>query len=552
MSEENAIAIHPGMSLRAKLNTLTVLAVVSLCVLFAVLLSNEREQLLSDRREKVRNLIEVAYTTVAHFEQQAKDGKLSVAAAQTLAKEAVRNMRYGEADYYWINDLQSVVVMHPIKPELEAQDLSQFKDKNGKRIFAEFAAMAKDHGAGYVEYVWPKVGFDTEVPKISYVKGFKPWGWVIGTGIYVDDVDALFRQNALKFLAWGLSIGGLIAVSLALVGRNVRKTLGGDPQDTLAVTRRIAAGDLTGEVKCQPEDTDSVLAGVRTMQLTLRQIIEDIAEGAQQLSSASQQLLYASEEVAKRSEQQSEYASSMAAAVEEMTVSIDHVAENARDAHAISVQSGEQATQGARIIQNTASEMSSMAAAVHSSSRVIAALEVKSAQITTIVKTIREIAEQTNLLALNAAIEAARAGEQGRGFAVVADEVRKLAERTGQSTGEISAMVEEIQIGTRAAVSGMESNVSQANAGVELAGRADAAISEIRDGALRVMQMVNSISDSIREQSAVSSDIARNVEQTARMSEETASAVHSTAGSAAHLQQLAAKLQESISRFKLS
>src|ERR1035437_4601970 len=480
---------NQGMSLRTKLRGLTSVTVLGLCVLFAVLLTNERAQLLSDRQEKVRNLVEVAHATVSYYENQAKDGKIGVDEAKKLAIAAVRAMRYNESDYFWINDLNAVIIMHPIKPELDGKDLSDFKDKNGKRVFTEFSNMVKAKGAGYVDYVWPKPGFKEEVPKISYVKGSEAWGWVIGSGIYIDDVDALFRTNALKFLAWGLLIGGFIAVSLALVGRNVIKTIGGDPQDALKVTQRIAAGDLTSDVSCAASDTSSVLAGMKMMQQTLRRMIEEIGLGAEQLSTASDQLLIASEEVASRSLQQSESAASMAAAVEEMTVSIDQVAVNAREAHNISVQSGDLSNKGTLVIQNAATEMNKIAEAVQSSSGIIEDLGRQSDQINSIVKTIREIADQTNLLALNAAIEAARAGEQGRGFAVVADEVRKLAERTSRSTTEIAGMVEKIQNGTRNAVSSMETGVKQAGNGVELAGQAGASITEIRDGALRVMHV---------------------------------------------------------------
>ena len=545
------MSIANKMSLRARLNGLTVITIVGLCLLATVILLGERNQLLNDRKEKIRNLVEVAQTTVTLYEKQAKDGKISVEDAKKLAIEAVRNMRYDKSEYFWINDPKAVIVMHPIKPELDGKDLSEFKDKNGKRIFSEFSLMVKTNGAGFVDYVWPKPGFKEEVPKISYVKGSEDWGWVIGSGIYTDDVDAIFRVTALKLIGWILLIGGFIAVSLMLVSRSVIRTIGGDPNEASQITRRIAAGDLTTDVVCAAGDTTSVLAGMNSMQQTLRQMIADIVQGAEQLSTASEQLLHASEEVAQRSAQQSESASSMAAAVEEMTVSIDQVADNAREAHGISVQAGDQAGKGTLVIQSAALEMNKIADAVRSSSVIIEDLEVKSDQITSIVKTIREIADQTNLLALNAAIEAARAGEQGRGFAVVADEVRKLAERTSRSTSEITAMVEKIQSGTRNAVSSMETGVNQATKGVELAGQAGTSIHEIRDGALRVVEVVNSISDSIREQGSVSSDIAKNIEHIARMSEESASAVKHSASAARHLQQLSAALLSAVSRFKL-
>jgi methyl-accepting chemotaxis protein len=317
------------------------------------------------------------------------------------------------------------------------------------------------------------------------------------------------------------------------------------------VTRRIAAGDLSTDVACAAGDTSSVLAGMRAMQQTLRQMIDEIVHGAGQLSTASEKLLVASDEVARRSRQQSESAASMAAAVEEMTVSIDQVADNAREAHGISVQAGDLSGTGSEIIQSAASEMHKISDAVQSSSAVIEDLGRQSNEITSIVNTIREIADQTNLLALNAAIEAARAGEQGRGFAVVADEVRKLAERTSRSTVEIAGMVETIQKGTRDAVAAMATGVEQAAKGVDLAGQAGTSIIEIREGALRVVQVVDNISESIREQGVVSNDIAKSIETVARMSEESAGAVQGTADAARHLQQLSSALHGSVSRFKL-
>jgi methyl-accepting chemotaxis protein len=539
------------MSLRSKLFGLTIATIVALCVLFAVVLSNEKSQLLADRQDKTRNVVEAATGVLEYFHKQEKAGKISREEAQAQAKEVLRGMRYDKVEYFWINDMHPVSVMHPIKPELEGKDQTGNIDKTGKALYVEFVKTVKASGGGFVDYYWTKPGSDAVVPKISYVKGFEPWGWVVGSGIYIDDIDAMFRQNAIKFLAWGLLIGGFIAFSLTLVSRNLIRTLGGDPLYASQITRRIAAGDLTTEVECAAGDTSSVLAGMKEMQQTLRTMINEIVRGAEQLSSASEQLLHASEDVAARSRQQSESASAMAAAVEEMTVSIDQVAENAREAHTISVHAGDLSSKGAKVIQNAATEMHNISEAVQSSSAIIEDLGRQSDQITSIVNTIKEIADQTNLLALNAAIEAARAGEQGRGFAVVADEVRKLAERTTLSTAEIAGMVGKIQNGTRNAVSSMETGVVQAGKGVDLASQAGTSITEIRDGSVRVMEVVNSISDSIREQGTVSSEIAKNIERIAQMSEESASAIQHTTDAARHLQQLSSGLHNSVSRFKL-
>ncbi len=540
-----------GMSLRTKLVGLTVATVIALCVLFAVVLSSEKSQLLADRQDKIRNVVEVATGVLENFHRLEKSGKLTREEAQAQAKETLRGLRYDKAEYFWINDMHPVSVMHPIKPELEGKDQTSNIDKTGKALYVEFVKTVKANGAGFVDYYWTKPGSDAVVPKISYVKGFEPWGWIVGSGIYIDDVDAIFHQNAMKFLVWGLLIGGFIAISLTLVSRNLIKTLGGDPQYASLITRRIAAGNLTAEVNCATGDTTSVLAGMKEMQQTLRMMIEEIVRGAEQLSSSSNDLLHASEEVVMRSRQQSESASSMAAAVEEMTVSIDQVSENAREAHNITVQASDLSKAGTKVIQSAATEMHKISDAVQSSSAIIEDLGRQSDQITSIVNTIKEIADQTNLLALNAAIEAARAGEQGRGFAVVADEVRKLAERTTLSTAEIAGMVSKIQNGTRSAVDSMQTGVQQASKGVDLASQAGASINEIHEGSTRVMDVVNSISDSIREQGTVSSEIAKNIERIAQMSEESANAVQHTTDAARHLQQLSTALHNSVSRFKL-
>jgi methyl-accepting chemotaxis protein len=241
----------------------------------------------------------------------------------------------------------------------------------------------------------------------------------------------------------------------------------------------------------------------------------------------------------------------MAAAVEEMTVSIDQVSEHAREAQSISQSSSELSTRGSDVILKVVEDMRGIAETVHESSAIIEGLGKQSDQIYSIVQAIKEIADQTNLLALNAAIEAARAGEQGRGFAVVADEVRKLAERTTRSTEEIAAMIQKIQGGTKQAVASMEVGVERVNQGVSLAGQAGDAIRQIQSGAQRVGVAVTDISAALKEQSIASSEIARHVEQVAQMSDENHTATQDNAQSALHLEELAMSLQGAVERFKV-
>ena len=529
---------------------MSISTLLALGALLTLVLIHSHDELLNDRKEKVRNLVEAAYSQIAYYGKLAESGAMPQADAQKLAMEALRTSRYDEKEYFWINDFHPKMVMHPIKPELQGQDLTNNKDAAGKQHFVEFVKVAKTEGAGFVDYRWSKPGQEKPLPKLSYVKGYTPWGWIIGTGIYMDDVDAKFQSQAIKLGLFGLGIGGFIALSLFLLSRNIIRTLGGEPDLASSITKRIASGNLNTPIECQPNDNDSLLANIRTMQETLRSMINTIVQNAEQVASSAQQLMRSSDDLSARSQRQSEAASSMAASVEEMAVSIDQVKENAAEAYGISERSANTSDNGAAIIHNAASEMSKISDTVQASSLIVEDLGYQSDQITSIVNTIKDIADQTNLLALNAAIEAARAGEQGRGFAVVADEVRKLADRTAHSTTEIAEMVSKIQTGTREAVGSMQASVTQVSSGVEMANQAGDSINEIRAGALRVSSVVNGISNAIAEQSIASNDIAAQLETIAQMSEESAIAVRHTSDAARHLQSLSESLRGTVAQFR--
>lgn len=308
-------------------------------------------------------------------------------------------------------------------------------------------------------------------------------------------------------------------------------------------TRRIAV-DTGDEVGQTAKSFNELMAA---LQQTLGQVLDSVGK----VSDAAQSLSAASGQVAASSSAQSEATSSMAAAVEEMTVSINHVSDSAHEAVEISRKSGKLSTEGGEVIHKAAAEMSQIAETVRHTAQTIEELGQHSNQISSIVQVIKDVADQTNLLALNAAIEAARAGEQGRGFAVVADEVRKLAERTTKATEEITHMIGTIQHSARAAVSTMGSAVDQVSGGVALANQAGSAIVQIKDGAEQVVGVVNDISSALAEQSSASNDIAAQVEKVAQMTEENNAAAAETASAANNLQVLANNMQAAVSRFKI-
>ncbi len=328
------------------------------------------------------------------------------------------------------------------------------------------------------------------------------------------------------------------------------------------VTRRVVEirghladlvnGDMTGQVDISGRDEmGEILCAVQSSKVLLGSVVDQIVSVSGNIDERAKHLSSTMSKVEKSSQSQSESAGSMAAAVEELTVSIDQVASNAGEVRQISDNSKTLASDGGKVVQQVVGDMGKINTAVMNAALTIEDLGKKSEQIQNIVKSIKEIADQTNLLALNAAIEAARAGEQGRGFAVVADEVRKLAEKTSKSTQEISAMTELITGSTNEAVAEMEAAVEMVKGGSVLAGQAGEAIVEINDGALRVLNGVEDISNSIQEQSMAGREIAVNVEKVAQMSEENSASVREVSSTVEKLEQLSQSLEESVKHFRV-
>jgi methyl-accepting chemotaxis protein len=364
------------------------------------------------------------------------------------------------------------------------------------------------------------------------------------------------REQSTATLHQGISVlvAGMILATLALVLctflllRSILRPL----SQTMAVAERIAQGDLTTAIEVHDRDeTGHLLRSLADMRDSLGNMIKAIHEENLLLREVADELGQASSSLVQRTSQQSDSAVSMASATEQMIASLARIADHARDAQAISGQSERLASDGGEVILNVVGGMQGIDEAVNRSSETITVLGQSSEEIHSIIQVINTIAEQTNLLALNAAIEAARAGEAGRGFAVVADEVRGLAGRTAQSTREITGMIERIRQSTGNAVDSMQTGVTRVRAGVELATQAGASIQQIREGARRAASVVEEISQTIGEQTRASQDVAQQVELIARMSRDSTDTTRQLASAAQRLGEIAQGMQASVSRFRV-
>jgi methyl-accepting chemotaxis protein len=359
---------------------------------------------------------------------------------------------------------------------------------------------------------------------------------------FADSISRISLVIAVAAMLVGVIVAWRTARSISAPLNELRKTIA-EVEKNSDFTRRIPVRGQD-EVGQTAQSFNELLTAMQQALGQVRDSVAKVSDSAQNLSSASSQ-------VAAGSAQQSEATSSMAAAVEQMTVSINHVTDSAREALDISHQSGRLSSEGGEIIGRAAGEMAQIAEVVRNTAHAIEELGQQSRQISSIVQVIKDVADQTNLLALNAAIEAARAGEQGRGFAVVADEVRKLAERTTKATDEITQMIAAIQGSAETAIFTMEAAVDQVSGGAALANQAGSSIVQIKGGAEQVVHVVNDISSALSEQSSASNEIAAQVERVAQMTEENSAAAAATAGAANDLHELAGVMQAAVSRFKI-
>lgn len=499
------------MSLRGKFWSIVCFAAVGLLVISVGSILGTKHSIESEKQSQVRSIVESASALVASYQKQEESGKLTHEEAQRRALEAVAHMRYQGTNYVWVNDMQPAMIMHPTKPEFNGKSLIDYKDPNGKLIFVAMVNVVRSQGAGFVDYCWPRPGSSDPIPKVSYVNGFAPWGWVIGSGVYVDDVALVWHRAAWKTLSISLVVLLLLAVATWRISESIFPRL----REMLTKLEDIAEGRCNLESRLQINNQDE-LAEVG---VALNRVLDRLVGIGNAAMMDLERLTQANEEVQRKIEAQirigAELEQSNAAisrSIEAIADSLHQISNDTSSASSVSSQAEERASQGGAVLHQVMEQMQAIVASVQTTQARINQLGTHSDEIGRMVGSIEEIAGQTNLLALNASIEAAHAGEQGKGFAVVAGEVRRLAERTAQATREIAAVIQLIQTNTNEAVVAMQEGCEKVEQGLKVTGQAGASLEAIQESSTEVGKLIEHIAAGAHRQSDSSEQIRRTLD----------------------------------------
>ena len=507
-------------SLRARLLWISVLGVAACVIVGVFVASLYRTSLMNQKRAATRAVVDSAYGVLAHYETLERQGVMNRAQAQKAAIGVLKGMRYGKDDYFWINDMHPTVIMHPMKPELDGKDASNIKDPKGKAVFVAFVNRVKRDGAGFVDYLWPKPGQDQPVEKVSYVRGLPSWGWVLGSGVYVDDVQAQARSADLKILAVTVAVALILVLATLAISRSITGPMG----QVVAVAEALAAGDLRHEYKAKRRDEiDQLLVALANTAARLRSMVGGVKQSADSITIASAEMAAGNADLSQRTEEQASSLEETASSMEELTSTVKQNAENAKQANQLALGASQVAVKGGTVVGQVVQTMSS----INESSK----------KIVDIIGVIDGIAFQTNILALNAAVEAARAGEQGRGFAVVASEVRNLAQRSAAAAKEIKTLIGD--------------SVDKVGAGTKLVDEAGKTMEEIVSSVKRVTDIMSEITAASQEQSAGIEQVNQAITQMDEVTQQNAALVEEAAAAAESMQQQAGNLAQAVAVFKL-
>jgi methyl-accepting chemotaxis protein len=517
------------LSFRKKILSLVIAGMLGVALVALLGVLALRATYLNERRELLSAAVQAAVAIVEGYKAQAREGKLAEDVAQKAAIDALRMARYGgkdgRAEYFYIWSLSGVGVMHPIRTEWAGKDMSggKVKDGAGNDVIAALlnAVKASPNGRAFVPMTFPRPGSTEPVPKLQLVMKVEGWNWMVGSGLYTDDIDVLIREAALRSVLTALLALAAVGLMGWLITRAVLRQIGGEPSSAMAVMQQVADGDLSAELPSAA--SGSLMDGVARMVESLRRLVRDVQHSTDSITTAASEIAAGGQDLSSRTEAAASNLQETASSMDHLASTVRQTAESASTANQLADSAAEVAGRGGEVVSQVVSTMQ--------------AIDASSRKITDIIGVIDGIAFQTNILALNAAVEAARAGEQGRGFAVVAGEVRTLAQRSAEAAKEIKGLI--------------QASVERVESGTQQVGQAGQTMGEIVASVQRVKDIIGEISSAAGEQNHAIGEINTAVVQLDQMTQQNAALVEESAAAAESLKDQARQLEGLMQRFRL-
>jgi len=508
-----------------------------------------RQHMRENYERGVETMVESALGVVKFYHQQSQNGALSEAVAQARALETITAMRFDGDNYIFVGDREGYQLSTGVL-SLLGTNIMNLQDSNGQ-YFVQKLYQTAQNGGGFVDYYWRNPDKETLDPKTSYAAMFEPWGWMVGSGMNMDALQSVTQRSEINSLSYAV---GILLVLSIVVGYFI-KTITSPLKRTLKAMKVLAQGegDLTQRL---PEEGSKELIYLsryfNQFVASIQSIMLNINDAGAQVSSSAVQLSNSVHHIDDSLNQQQADVDMLATAMTEMLATVEEVAGRTTEANDASCLAAKETQNSRNIIQKNVNEANQLSEQIGAASEAVQQLATDARNVDTVLEVIRGVAEQTNLLALNAAIEAARAGEQGRGFAVVADEVRTLSQRTQESTLEIQSIVERLQVGAENVVVVMNQGASKAYQAAELSNQAGETLTQIDQEVRTIQEMAQHIATAAEQQTVTVNDINRNVVSLSDMASTVSGESSQMASSGRELRSVSDNLVNMIRKFKLA